>query len=453
MAARRFFRAAACAALLAAAAAHAAPAVSSGTATASGAAPAASAPLAARINGEPVYAATVETLWQQRRASKPSLTRRAVLDEVILARLLSARANAAAPRPQASGVTVAFAPDVMLEERLVATLREVYGKEIETAIKALPRASLESLVTAQAPMPKPQLEAVFGRPGPLLLEIALTEEQQAQAAALEVLRYQLPGAAAARITLFDVYHRQNVQGRLALSQQPASIAVQQARHMLANAFVLHWASQRFGPEALVDLRKAIADGEAVATLQAQFGVGLDTDSGSAVLNRLSRETEAGEIEQYYRQHKDQFARIEKVRARHIRLAEEAQAQRAAKALQGGASFAATARSMSRAADAAQGGDLGWISAAGGKDWLSSLAFSQEPGKPSAPIRTPAGPNEAAYWEIVLVEERVQGVHPLDSETVRYQASRMIAQKKAMQQLGEMIEQARQSAHIEILEAP
>ncbi len=437
MGARRFFRAAACAALLAAAAAEAASF--------------AGVPVAARIDGEPVYAVTVETLWQQRRASKPSLTQRAVLDDVILARLLSARANAAEPRSQASGATVAFAPDVMLEERLVATLREVYGKEIEAAIKALPRASLESLVTEQALMPKPQLEALFGRPGPLLLEISLTEKQQAQAAALEVLRYRLPGAAPASITLFDVYHRQNVQGRLALSQQPAAIAAQQARHILANAFVLHWASQRYGAEALADLRKAIADGEAVATLQAQYGVGLDTDSGSAVLNRLSRETGAGEIEQYYRQHKDQFTRIEKVRARHIRLADEAQAQRAAKALQAGASFAATACSMSRAVDAAQGGDLGWISADGGKDWLSSLAFSQEPGQPSAPIRTPAGPNEAAFWEIVLVEERVQGVHPLDSETVRYQASRMIALQKAMQQLGEMIERARKSAQIEILE--
>ena len=441
MAARRIPRlaahAAASAALFAAVAADAAPAVS---------------PVAARIDGEPLYAATVDTLWQQRRATKPSLARRTVLDDVIMVRLLSARANAIAPRAQSNSMTVAFAPEVLVEERLVAALREVYGKDIEAAIKALPRATLESLVLFQAPMPKPQLESIFGRPGPLLLEIALTEDQQAQAAKLDVMRYQLPGAAPASITLYDVYRRQNVQGRLALSQQAASFATQQARHILANAFVLNWASQRFGVEAVADLRKAIGDGESVASMQVQFGVGLDTDAGSPVLNRLSRETDASEIEQYYKQNKDQFTRIEKVRARHIRLADEAQAQRAIKALQSGAGFAATARTMSRAADAARGGDLGWISADGNKDWLASFAFSQEPGKPSAAIRAPVGPSEAAYWEIVLVEERVQGVHPLESETVRYQASRMIALQKAMQQLGEMIEQARKSAHIEILEA-
>ncbi len=122
MAARRFLRLAACvaapAALFAAAAAAAAPA---------------SAALAARIDGEPVYAATVDTLWQQRRASQPTLTRRAVLDEVIEVRLLSARANVAAPKTP--GTTVAFAPEVVVEERLVAALHEAYGKDIEAAIK------------------------------------------------------------------------------------------------------------------------------------------------------------------------------------------------------------------------------------------------------------------------------------------------------------------------------
>ncbi len=407
--------------------------------------------VAARIDGEPIYAFTVDTLWQQRRATKPSLERRTALDELITARLLAAHAGDGAPT-QSTSPTVAFAPEVMVEERVVATLREIYGKEIDAAVKALPGATLDSLVTAQPPIPQPQLEAIFGRRGALALEIALTPEQQAQAGAIEVLRYQLPDSAAANVTLSDVYRRQNVQGRLAMFQQPGSVAATQARRIVANAFVQQWASQRFGAAAVADLRKAIADGEAVATLQRLHGVGLDTDSGSPLLNRLTAETSAQEIEAFYTQHKGLFAHIDKVRARHIRVSDEAQAQRALKALQEGASFAALARKMSRAPDAAKGGDLGWISADGSKDWLASLAFSQQPGKPSAPVRAPVGPNQPAYWEIVLVEEQVHGAHPLQSETVRYQASRMVAQKKATKQLGEIIEQARRSARIDIAEA-
>lgn len=410
----------------------------------------AGATVAARIDGQPLYAFTLDTLWQQRRAGKPSLERRAALEELIQARLLAARANAPAPKVESS-VTVAFAPDVMVEERLVAALREVYGKDIEAAVTALPGASLESLVTAQPTIPQPQLEAIFGHPGMLKLEIALNPEQETRAGKINVLRYRLPGGEPANVTLFDVYHRQNVQGRLALSQQPVSVAATQARRIVGNAFVQHWASQHFGAEAVADLRQAIADGEAVIALQNLYGVGLDTDSGSPLLNRLSGEATAQEIAAFYDQNKELFTRIDKVRARHIRVADEAQAQRAVKALEDGAGFAATARRMSRAADAAKGGDLGWISADGSKDWLASLAFSHPPGKPSAPIRAPVGPNENAYWEIVLVEEQVHGAHPLQSETVRYQASRMIALKKAMQQLGEMIEQARRSARIEIAE--
>ncbi|KQZ32709.1 peptidyl-prolyl cis-trans isomerase [Duganella sp. Root1480D1] len=414
--------------------------------TASGAPPA----IAARIDGQPIYSFTLDTLWQQRRAGKPSLERRAALDDLIQVRLLAAHADVPAPK-EGGGPSVAFAPDVMLEERLVATLREVYGKDIDAAVKALPGATLDSLVTALPPMPQQQLDAIFGRQGSLKLEIALTQEQETQAGTIDVLRYQLPGGAAASVTLFDVYHRQNVQGRLALSQQPASVAVLQARRIMANAFVLGWASQRFGAQSVADLRKAIDDDETVLALQRLYGIGLDTDSGSPLLNRLSSAASPQEIEAFYQQHKDLFARIDKVRARHIRVADEAQAQRVLKSLQAGASFGATARKMSRAADAGKGGDLGWVSADGSKDWLASLAFSQPPGKPSAPIRAPVGPNETAYWEIVLVEEQVHGVHPLQSETVRYQASRMIALKKAMQQLGEMIEQARRSARIDIAE--
>ncbi|MGW8393087.1 peptidylprolyl isomerase [Pseudoduganella sp. HUAS MS19] len=450
MAARHLVRSAV-RAIAARAAAGAVLAALSGVHAVAGTATPPAAAVAAHIDGEPLYAFTVDTLWQQRRAAKPKLERRAALEDLIDSRLLSAQASAPAPG-EAASLSVAFAPDVTVEERLVATLREVYGKDLDGAVRVLPGATLESLVTAQPAIPAPQLEAIFGRPGPLKLEIALSGEQQSLAGTIDVLRYRLPGGEAASVTLYDVYRRQNVQGRLALSQQPASVAAVQARRIMANAFVLHWARQRYGADAVADLQQAIADGEAVLRLQQLYGVGLDTDSGSPLLNRLSGEASAQEIEAFYYQHKDLFARIDKVRARHIRVADEAQAQRVLKSLQGGADFAATARKMSRAADAAKGGDLGWISADGSKDWLASLAFSQQPGKPSSPIRAPVGPNEAAWWEIVLVEEQLHGAHPLQSETVRYQASRMIALKKAMQQLGEMMENARRSARIEIAEA-
>jgi len=412
---------------------------------------AAGAAVAARIDGEPIYRFTLDTLWQQRRTSQPSLQRRAALDDIIQARLLAAHASVPAPK-EGGSLSVAFALEVMLEERLVSTLREVHGKDIDAAVRALPGATLDSLATASPALPQAQLEVLFGRPGQLKLEIAFTPEQQTLSRTMDVLRYQLPGGRPARVTMYDVYYRQNVQGRLALSQNPASIATQQARRVMANAFVQHWASQRFGAAAVADLRKAISDGEAVAALRRLYGVGLDTDSGSPLLNRLSREATPQEIEAFYKQNKDLFARIDKVRARHIRVADEAQALHVQKALQDGADFAATARKMSRAADAAQGGDLGWISADGSKDWLASVAFSQVPGKPSSPIRSPVGPNDPACWEIVLVEELVQGAHPPQSETVRYQASRMIALKKARQQLDEMSGQARHAASIEILEA-
>ena len=408
---------------------------------------AAAPPAAAHIDGVPVHAFTVDTLWQQQRAGQPDLARRAVLDQVIAARLLATHA------PRATDGSVGFAQDAALDGRLVAALREVHGVSLDAAVRALPGASLNGLIVGEARIPPAAWQAIFGKPGALRLEIALLAAQQAQAAQLEVLRYRLPGGAERAFSLLDIYQRQNVQGRVALSQQVPGFLAQQARLALAAEFSLHWARERFGADAVADLRRAIGEREAMAALERLHGIGIDTDSGSDLLNRLAAAATASEVAAYYRQHKESFSRIERVRARHIRLPDEALARQAASELQAGADFAATARRHSRAADAGKGGDLGWIGAGRAHDWLASFAFSQQPGKPSAPIRAPVGPHDEAYWEIVLVENRVQGYHPPGSETVRYIASRAIAREKALRQLRSQREQALRSARIDIAGQP
>lgn len=408
------------------------------------------APVAACVDGAPLYAFTVDTLWRQERSRASELSQRAMLDTLLTQRLLGTYARAHYGEQLAAGQAVAFAPEVALDERLVATLREIYGKEIDAAVAGLPGGSLASLISGQAALPPQAMEQVFGKAGTLRLEIALTPAQRALAARLEVLRYRLPGMAPATVTLLDVYDRQNVQGRLAMSQQPATVALQQARQLVASRYVLHWASQRFGAAPVQDVRQALADAETVAALERLHGIGADTDSGSSLLNRLAAETSAVEVAAYYQQHKAEFTRLEAVRARHIRLSDEASARQAAQALLRGASFAATARRLSRAPDAARGGDLGWLdSAAANQDWLAGFAMSQPPGKPSEAIRAPVGPHDPAYWEIVLVEEQRQGYHPPQSETVRYLAGRAIARDRALKRLQALRQDLLRQARIDI----
>ncbi|SFM69866.1 peptidylprolyl isomerase [Rugamonas rubra] len=408
------------------------------------------AALAARVNGAPLHAFALDTAWRLARAKQPQVSRTAVLETLIGERLLAAAARKSYGEAALySGQRVGFAQDVALDDQLAGSLRGLYGKELEQVLLRLPGGSLNGVVTERPALDGAALDAVFGKPGQLRLELALGEQQQTRAKAIVVLRYALPNGGKGALSLYDIYRRQNVQGRAQLFARQADFVQQQAMQSLAALFVLDWARGRFGAAAVDDLRGVFADQEAVLALQRLHGIGIDTDSGSPLLEQLARQVGAAEVQAYYKQHQEEFVRIERVKARHIRLPDEASAQAVYGELRAGGDFAALARRHSRAADARNGGELGWIKHEGKPDWLAQLAFAQDKGEVSRPVRAPVGPHDPAYWEIVLVEQRVNGVQAADSEAVRYVASNAVAREKALAQLAALRAHVLREARIEL----
>lgn len=410
--------------------------------------------LAARVDSVPLHAFSVDTLWRQARARDPKAagSRTATLEALVADRLLAAAARKLYGEALQSGQAVAFAPDVALDDQLFATLRSQHGKELEQAMQRLPGGGLDGLIAAVPPLEGAALDALFGQPGKaglLRLDLALTPEQQARARAIPVLRYRMPDAPGGVVTLYDVYRRQNVQGRVALQGRQPGYIREQAKLALGVLYAQHWARQQFGAAAVDDLRRVLADAETVTAVQRLHGIGADSHADSAVLNQLAAQASQAEIQAYYRKHKEEFVRIEKVKARHIRLADEQAALAVYGDLRDGGDFAVLARRHSRAADAAAGGELGWVRHEGKPDWLAQIVFSQPEGQPSRPIRAPVGPHANAYWEIVLAEQRVLGYQAPDSESVRYIASRSIAREKAVAQLAALRARVLRDARIEI----
>ncbi len=344
---------------------------------------------------------------------------------------------------------VGFEPDVQLDDMLSGHLRSVYGAEIEAQIKAMPGGNLQQLVQARHSLSPAQMDGVFGAPQRLLLDYTLNPGQIEQAKQIVLLQTRLPQAT--QITLYELFRRQNVQGRVEFFNRNQEFMQQQGMLYLGNLFVLDWARQRFGAAAVADLRQSLYEQLLVRALEALHGIGADTDAESRLLGQLAAQTTAAEIEAYYNAHKEEFKRIEWVRARHIRVADEARAREVAALaarLPAGdnAGFAALARRYSTM-DAASGGDLGQIKHQGRLSWLQELAMMQQPGKASPPIRAPLGPQADAYWEIVWLEQRKDGYQPLQSESVRYLASRAVAQQKGARQLGELRERLLREASI------
>jgi hypothetical protein len=406
--------------------------------------------LAARVDGAPVQAFTVEALWRLARAKDTQTARSAVLEQVVANRLIVAAARTRFDEAQLfAGQRVAFAREVALDDQLVSTLRSLYGKELEQALARLPGGSLDGLVSEEARPDAATLDAIFGKPEQLKLEFTLNPEQQARARAVVLLRYTLPEGAAGAVTLQDVYRRQNVQGRVALYNRQADFAQQQAKLDLAGRFVLDWSRRRFGEAAVADLRRALAERSEVQARQQLHGIGDDIDSGSPLLQQLARQVSAAQVAAYYKQHRNEFARVERVKARHIRLADEQVAEQVFNALGKGADFGATARRYSIAGDATSGGDLGWIRHEGKPDWAAQLALAQPEGQISRPFRSPAGPHDPATWEIVQVVQRVQGYQAADSEAVHYAACNAVARSTALAQWTSLRKQVLRAAQIDI----
>lgn len=405
----------------------------------------------ARVEGEAFPTASVDVMWRFSLLKQPQSSLRQVLDAMIVNRLLAdygrRQLSAAELFPN---TRVAFVRDVAIDDQLVGVLRAVYGKELDQALGALPGGNIGALIVEQPELRPQQLDALFGDGKKLHLLYELKPPQQAIAKAIPLLRYQLADGSGGTISLLDLYRRQNVQGRVEFHNRNLSFINQQAKLYLGSLFILDWAENRLGQAALQHLRHTIDDQDHVQALLQYYGVGADMHYDSQYLKRLASAIAQPEIRSYYAAHKDEFKRIERVRARHIRLPDEASARRIHAALARGDDFAALARRHSLADDRANGGDLGWIEHGNNNlDWLAQLAFTQPAGKAAAPVRVPAPPNEAAAWEIVLVEQRIEGYQPVDSDSVRYSAAQAIAHDKAVAEFKRLRERLLRNARIEI----
>lgn len=405
--------------------------------------------VAARVDGEPLLSFSVDAMWRMAQAAKPAAARQATLDALIENRLLAAAARKRYGEAALSaGQRVAFAREVQFDEQLVATLRTLYGAQMEQDLRKLP-GGMDGVLRPGAKLDEEVLASVFGKTDGLMLGSTLDAAQLERARAVVLLRYALPGRAEGGITLFDVYQRQNVQGRVALFAHDREFMLQQARQAVAALYVMDWSRRRFGEEALADLRAVLSEQADAQALMRLHGVGDDGHADTALLDELARKVGAAEVRAYYRQNRSQFVRIAQVRARHIRLPDERGARMVAAQLAAGADFADLAKRHSVAPDAASGGSLGWIKHEGTPGWLAQLLFAQPEGQVSPPVRTPAGPGDNAAWEIVLVEQREQGYQEIGSEAVRYVASRAIAREAAVAQLTALRKDLRRKARIEI----
>lgn len=131
---------------------------------------------------------------------------------------------------------------------------------------------------------------------------------------------------------------------------------------------------------------------------------------------------------------------QEVKARHILVETEAQAEAALKRVRGGEDFAKVADQVSKD-PGSRGGDLGWFTKERMVPEFAEAAFKLQPGQLSAPVKSQFG------WHVIKVEERREKPFP-KLEEVREQVERYVVQKAQ----AEAVVKLREAAKIERLDA-
>jgi peptidyl-prolyl cis-trans isomerase C len=127
---------------------------------------------------------------------------------------------------------------------------------------------------------------------------------------------------------------------------------------------------------------------------------------------------------------------EEVRARHILVESEPDAQAALKRVKAGEDFAKVASEMSKD-PGSKGGELGWFTKDRMVPEFAEAAFKMQPGQISDPVKSQFG------WHIIQVEERRQKQFP-PLDQVRDQVTRYVVQKSQ----SELILKLREDAKVE-----
>jgi peptidyl-prolyl cis-trans isomerase C len=129
---------------------------------------------------------------------------------------------------------------------------------------------------------------------------------------------------------------------------------------------------------------------------------------------------------------------EEVRARHILLANEKDAQAVLAELKKGADFATVAKAKSTDGSARDGGDLGFFGRGDMVAEFSDAAFAMKPGETSkAPVKTQFG------WHIIKVEERRMSPAPSFDESKEQLRSEL-----QQEQIADVVEGLRDKAKLE-----
>jgi parvulin-like peptidyl-prolyl isomerase len=414
-------------------------------------------PNIAATMGELILSAnTVEMFWHSynhpSRPITPPQAMQRIIDDALLAQY--ARQILASEVLNSSN-KVGFANDVMLEDRATVLIRKTYEKELVTKIKALTK-GLESLFSFNDEVTTDALAKLMTLKAALMINA--NPEQEAAAKKTMIANIDFTPLSLTsnlkQLTLWDIYRRQNVQGRLAIHKADLTYLKVQVKQRIGSLVVLAWAEENLTTSDYAAIKQILLNEQHKTRLLETMGLHADVHDDNPALRAKAKTISEEKIKQFYDTNKDEFAVVERVKARHIRVASQETADQVVAEIKAGLDFTVAIKKYSIADDKndAIPGDLGWLKRSDNKrSWLHAVAFMQQAGNVSAPFRSPQNQDDIVY-EIVFADKRIDGHLPYTDPTVHYEASRDIALKELREEFAALQSTLRNSADIHLNKA-
>jgi peptidyl-prolyl cis-trans isomerase C len=178
--------------------------------------------------------------------------------------------------------------------------------------------------------------------------------------------------------------------------------------------------------------------------EARGAAGQRTAIEALLADGLKEEAGEPEITRYYQDHRQDFARPERVRLRQILTEDRATAERALKEIAGGADFQEVARRLSRDPSAAAGGYQGELTREDLPPSFAEVIFGLKPGEVSRLV-----PAEYGFHIFQVTDREPAQVIPL--EAARPEILGKLRQERADRLLQSLVREARTRYNVSVYE--
>lgn len=387
-----------------------------------------------RVNGELLPGKSIalleQVLSQVKFNTDPRQLRRGLVENHLLARQVENQLNA-------QGLSDL---DASVEIEAGNLLEQYYGRTGQQ--------DLRPFLRQPQPLSTQRLQQVLAPASRGLVEnsLQLGPEQQRDAAQLELIRWQFPGQPEQRLDLLSLYQGDSIQGQVELQQGNLEYLARQVQSRVQRDYLWFRLGQDgFTQAERQGLKTLVRDRLVRQRYLHQIGLYSDFHHESDALRELAAKVTDADAQAYYQRNLARYRNVANVQAAHIRLPDQASADRVYAELKQGLAFDEAVHRYSQAQDKARTppGDLGLIRPEdAGLDLLRKTALIQKADSLSQPMRIDGA------FEIVRVRSREDRQLPLSDRSVRYEVNQAVAREQLAAGFEENLERLVARAKVE-----